>query len=138
MPQQHTADRELGPARDGDKTPNTIIHGAPTCRPLGCYKLSLLEVMMVKHGAISRSHIYQMLRSKDARVRRAAFILLEASNPKLSRNGELFMEIVRFIWDANPSYNVYCEFSKRHLFHDGRNNAALPVSVRETRARAGF
>ncbi len=38
---------------------------------------------MVKHGAISRSHIYQMLRSKDARVRRAAFILLEASNPKL-------------------------------------------------------
>jgi len=93
---------------------------------------------MVKHGAISRSHIYQMLRSEDARVRRAAFTLLEASNPKLGRNGELFMEIVRFIWDANPSYDVYCEFSKRHLFHHGRSNAALAVGIRETRVRAGF
>jgi hypothetical protein len=26
------------------------------------------------------------------------------------------MEIIRFIWDANPSYDVYREFSKRHLF----------------------
>jgi hypothetical protein len=26
------------------------------------------------------------------------------------------MEIVQFIWDANPSYDVYQEFSKRHLF----------------------
>jgi len=57
-----------------------------------------------------------MLRSKDARVRRAAFTLLEASNPKLRRNSELFIEIVRFIWDANPSYEVYLEFSKRNLF----------------------
>jgi hypothetical protein len=71
---------------------------------------------MVKHGAISRSHVYQMLGSKDARVRRAAFTLLEVSNPRLRRDGELFMEIIRFIWDANPSYDVYREFSKRHLF----------------------
>jgi hypothetical protein len=56
-----------------------------------------------------------MLASKDARVRRAAFTLLETSNPGLRRNSELFMEIVRFIWDANPSYEVYLEFSKRHL-----------------------
>jgi hypothetical protein len=70
---------------------------------------------MVKHGAISRSHVYRMLGSKDARVRRAAFALLEASNPRLRRNSELFIEIVRFIWDANPSYDVYREFSKRHF-----------------------
>jgi len=78
---------------------------------------------MVKHGAISKSHIYGMLGSKDARVRRAAFALLEASNPRLRRDGELFMEIVRFIWDANPSYDVYREFSKRHLF--------VPLKVHE-------
>jgi hypothetical protein len=70
---------------------------------------------MVKHGAISRSHVYDMLASKDARVRRAAFTLLEASNPALRRNSELFIEIIRFIWDANPSYDVNREFSKRHL-----------------------
>jgi hypothetical protein len=56
-----------------------------------------------------------MLGSKDARVRRAAFTLLEASNPTLRRDSELFLEIIRFIWDANPSYDVYREFSKRHL-----------------------
>ena len=83
---------------------------------------------MVKHGAISRSHVCRMLSSKDARVRRAAFILLEASNPRLRRNSELFMEIVRFIWDANPSYDVYREFTKRHFI--GSNRAALPVSAR--------
>jgi hypothetical protein len=71
---------------------------------------------MVKHGALSRSHVRDMLGSKDARVRRAAFTLLEASNPKLRRDSELFMEIVRFIWDANPSYDVYREFSDRHVF----------------------
>ena len=70
---------------------------------------------MVKHGALSRSHVYQMLASKDARVRRAAFTLLEASNPALRRNSELYIEIIRFIWDANPSYDVYREFSQRHL-----------------------
>jgi hypothetical protein len=59
--------------------------------------------------------VYQLLGSKDARVRRAAFTLLEASNPTLKRNSELFLEIIRFIWDANPSYDVYREFSKRHL-----------------------
>jgi hypothetical protein len=70
---------------------------------------------LVKHGALSKSHVYQLLGSKDARVRRSAFILLEASNPSLRRNSELFLEIIRFIWDANPSYDVYREFSKRHL-----------------------
>jgi hypothetical protein len=70
---------------------------------------------MVKHGALSRSHVYHMLGSKDARVRRAVFTLLEASNPTLRRDSELFLEIIRFIWDANPSYDVYREFSKRHL-----------------------
>jgi hypothetical protein len=57
-----------------------------------------------------------MLSSTDARVRGAAFALLEASNPGLRRDRGLFMEIVRFIWDANPTYEVYREFSRRHLF----------------------
>jgi hypothetical protein len=70
---------------------------------------------LVKHGALSKSHVYQLLGSKDARVRCAAFTLLEASNPTLRRNSEIFLEIIRFIWDANPSYDVYREFSKRHL-----------------------
>ena len=70
---------------------------------------------MVRHGALSKSHVEHMLGSKDARVRRAAFALLEASNPTLRKDGELFQEIVRFIWAANPSYDVYQEFSKRHL-----------------------
>jgi hypothetical protein len=70
---------------------------------------------MVKHGALRRSHVYSMLSSKDARVRHAAFALLEASNPTLRRDSELFFEIIRFIWDANPSYDIYREFSKRHL-----------------------
>jgi hypothetical protein len=48
-------------------------------------------------------------------VRRAAFILLETSNPTLRRNSEVFLEIIRFIWNANPNYDVYREFSKRHL-----------------------
>ncbi len=70
---------------------------------------------MVKHGALSKSHVHQMLASKDARVRRAAYTLLEASNPGLRRNSELFLEIIRFIWEANPSYDIYREFDKRHL-----------------------
>jgi hypothetical protein len=70
---------------------------------------------MVKHGAISRTHVYDMLRSKDAHVRRAAFTLLEASNPTLRRDSGLFIEIVQFIWHANPSYEVYQEFSRRHF-----------------------
>ena len=60
-------------------------------------------------------HVHQMLASKDARVRRAAYTLLEASNPGLRRNSELFLEIIRFIWEANPSYDIYREFNKRHL-----------------------
>ena len=71
--------------------------------------------IMVKHGALSKSHVYQLLRSKDARVRRAAFTLLETSNPNLRTSSELFVEITRFIWDANPSYDVYQEFTKRHF-----------------------
>ena len=78
---------------------------------------------MVKHGALSRPHIYRMLASEEAHVRRAAFTLLEASNPKLRRNSELFIEIVRFIWDANPSYDVYREFSRRHFVRPVRPNA---------------
>src|SRR5262245_64312411 len=70
---------------------------------------------MVKHGALSKSHVYQLLRSKDARVRRAAFTLLETSNPRFRTSSELFVEITRFIWDANPSYDVYQEFTKRHF-----------------------
>ena len=73
---------------------------------------------MVKHGAISRTHVYDMLRSKDAHVRRAAFTLLEASNPTLRRDSGLYIEIVQFIWHANPSYEVYQEFSKRHFVRD--------------------
>src|SRR6516225_7814967 len=73
------------------------------------------KTIMVKHGALSKSHVYKLLRSKDARVRRAAFTLLETSNPRLRRNSELFIEITRFIWDANPSYEVYREFTKRHF-----------------------
>ena len=79
------------------------------------YKVSRGETIMVKHGALSKSHVYKLLRSKDARVRRAAFTLLETSNPRLRRNSELFIEITRFIWDANPSYDVYQEFTKRHF-----------------------
>ena len=70
---------------------------------------------MVNHGALSQSRVYELLCSKDARVRRAAFILLETSNPTLRRNSEVFLEIIRFIWNANPNYDVYREFSKRHL-----------------------
>src|ERR1700687_4693504 len=85
---------------------------------------------MVKHGAISRSHVYRMLGSKNAQVRRAAFTLLEASNPQLRRDSELFMEIVRFIWDANPSYDVYREFSKRHLFIRYRVHELISARLR--------
>ena len=93
---------------------------------------------MVKFGAISKTHIYGMLASKDVRVRRAAYALLEASNPKLRRNSELFMEVIRFIWDANPSYDVYLEFSERNLFHRGRNKADFPISAHQARTRASF
>jgi hypothetical protein len=78
---------------------------------------------MVKHGALSKLHVHHLLRSKDARVRRAAYTLLETSNPGLRRNSELFVEITRFIWDANPSYDIYREFTKRHF--------QLPYKVHE-------
>jgi hypothetical protein len=70
---------------------------------------------MVKHGALSKSHVYHLLCSNDARVRHAAFVLLERSNPTLRANSRLFVEITRFIWDANPSFDVYNEFTKRHF-----------------------
>jgi hypothetical protein len=68
---------------------------------------------MVKHGALPKSHVYHLLRSNDARVRYAAFVLLERSNPTLRANSRLFVEITRFIWDANPSYDVYKTTSVR-------------------------
>jgi hypothetical protein len=70
---------------------------------------------MVKHGALSKSHVYHLLRSNDARVRHAAFTLLERSNPTLRTNSGLFVEIAQFIWNANPSYEVYNDFTKRHF-----------------------
>src|SRR5262249_15822884 len=74
---------------------------------------------MVKHGALSKSHVYHLLRSKDARVRRAAFTLLETSNPRLRTNSEVFAEITRFILHPNPSYDVYHEFNRRQFqFND--------------------
>ena len=74
---------------------------------------------MVEHGSISRAHVGDMLRSKDIRVRRAAFTLLEASNPRLRQDSALFMEIVQFIWNANPSYDVYQElFVQRYKVHE--------------------
>src|SRR5262245_29281323 len=72
-------------------------------------------VIMVKHGALSKSHVYHLLRSKDERVRRAAFTLLESSNPRLRTNSVVFAEVTRFIWDAIPSYDVYHEFTKRQF-----------------------
>jgi len=80
--------------------------------------------VMVKHGALSKPHVYRLLGSHDAHVRRAAFTLLEASNPRLRRNSGVFMEVVRFIWDANPSYAVYREFSRRHFTRPARTCAA--------------
>ena len=41
---------------------------------------------MVQHGGIPRAHVYSMLASQDASLRRAAFILLEASNPSLRKS----------------------------------------------------
>src|SRR5215470_5518195 len=90
---------------------SAVRHGGA----LGYKVFPVGETIMVKHGALSKSHVYKLLRSKDARVRRAAFTLLETSNPRLRRNSELFIEITRFIWDANPSYDVYQEFTKRHF-----------------------
>jgi hypothetical protein len=70
---------------------------------------------MVKHGALSKSHVYHLLRPNNARVRHAAFTLLERSNPRLRTNSELFVEVTGFIWAANPSYDVYNEFTNRHF-----------------------
>jgi len=83
--------------------------------PLGYKNFPRGEPVMVKHGALSKSHVYHLIRSKDARVRGAAFTLLEISNPRLRTNSEVFAEVTRFIWDANPSYDVYHEFAKRQF-----------------------
>jgi hypothetical protein len=48
------------------------------------------------------------------------------------------MEVIRFIWDANPSYDIYLEFSERNLFHRGFTKASPPISAHQTRTRAGF
>jgi hypothetical protein len=94
---------------------------------------------MVKHGALSKFRVYELLRSKDARVRRAAFILLEASNPALRRNSEVFLEIIRFIWEANPSYNVYREFSQRHMLVPYKVHELISARLKiERRERQGI
>src|SRR5438045_9505096 len=41
--------------------------------------------------------------------------LLERSNPTLRRNSRVFVEITQFIWDADPSYDLYNECTKRHF-----------------------
>jgi hypothetical protein len=96
-------------------TLDTIRRSYPATRRDLAYKGLPVGFIMVKHGALSKSHVYQLLRSNDPGVRRAAFTLLERSNPRLRTNSELFVEIARFIWDANPSYDVYREFTKRHF-----------------------
>ena len=94
---------------------------------------------MVKHGALSKFRVHELLRSKDARVRRAAFILLEASNPALRRNSEVFLEIIRFIWEANPSYNVYREFSQRHMLVPYKVHELISARLKiERRERQGI
>ena len=93
---------------------------------------------MVKHGALSKSHVYQLLSSKDARVRRAAFTLLETSNPNLRTSSELFVEITRFIWDANPSYDVYQEFTKRHqVGYKVHDLISARMKIEEQKKRSG-
>jgi hypothetical protein len=68
---------------------------------------------MVRHGALPKPHVYELLCSPDPRVRRAAFILLEAGNPKLGKNSALYFEVLRFIWDATYSYDICQEFMRR-------------------------
>jgi len=93
---------------------------------------------MVKHGALSKSHVYQLLRSKDVHVRRAAFTLLETSNPKLRTSSELFVEITRFIWDANPSYDIYQEFTKRHqVGYKVHELISARMKIEEQKKRSG-
>jgi hypothetical protein len=98
-----------------NNTLNTITAEPPAMIGPSGYNGFRGEPIMVKHGALSKSHVQQLLRSKDVRVRRAAFTLLEGSNPRLRTNSALFVEITRFIWEANPSYDVYQEFTKRHF-----------------------
>jgi hypothetical protein len=97
-------------------TLDTIKAGTPAmAETLGYNGFPRGEPVMVKHGALTKSHVYHLLRSNDARVRHAAFTVLERSNPTLRRDRQLFVEITRFIWDANPSYDLYNEFTKRHF-----------------------
>jgi hypothetical protein len=93
---------------------------------------------MVKHGALSKSHVSQLLRSNDPRVRCAAFTLLERSNPRLRTDSELFVEIARFIWNANPSYDVYREFPKRHFQAGYRVHELISARIKtEKRMKQG-
>ena len=94
---------------------------------------------MVKHGALSKSHVHQLLRSKDPRVRRAAFTLLETSNPRFRTSNELFVEITRFIWDANPSYDVYQEFTRRHFQVDYKVHELISarMKIEEQKKQSG-
>jgi hypothetical protein len=76
---------------------------------------------MLKHGALSRSHVYHLLRSKDARVRHAAFTLLERSNPTLRINSRLFVEITRFREKQNKQSSAADELTDntRPCEHEG-------------------
>ena len=64
-------------------------------------------------GAIARlSHARLERRARTPRRLHAA----RGEQSTLRRDSELFIEIMRFIWDANPSYDVYREFSQRHHY----------------------
>jgi hypothetical protein len=69
---------------------------------------------MVAHGALPKSHVHEMLRSADPRVRRAAFTLLESCNPKITKQGSLYFEVLRFIWNATSNYDTCQEFMRRY------------------------
>jgi len=74
------ADAAAGTSSARDKTLDTIVHRVPRVgvmiyRPLGVrFRSNRTEYL--------RLTFYGMLGSKDARVRRAAYILPEASNPR--------------------------------------------------------
>ena len=114
----------------------------PWGRQLGCHVASLpagppvlqcLQRLTARLALARERHHGQARRAipasrlSHARLRGRArapcrVTLLEASNPKMRRNSELFIEIVRFIWDANPNYDVYREFSRRHFIRPARPN----------------
>jgi hypothetical protein len=79
---------------------------------------------VVRHGALSKSHVDEMLCSADPRVRRAAFTLLEGCNPKLKKHGALYFEVLRFIWSATANYDTCREFMRRNWPNAGHEGGA--------------